>query len=148
MYAGGLPELELLDCRLGPIVFVTPELGKWSTVGGLGVMVDELTVRARAAVCLAHTVVTCFLVGWSGGAWCRCNRDFAVLSQGQEGAGACAALRCDMLKRVDVSFQTDYLAADGIMYSGKSVKVWVGTELVEMGVHIGARAVVFLLKRK
>jgi len=29
--------------RLGPIVFVTPELGRWSTVGGLGVMVDELT---------------------------------------------------------------------------------------------------------
>lgn len=30
--------------HLGPIVFVTPELGKWSTVGGLGVMVDELSV--------------------------------------------------------------------------------------------------------
>jgi len=29
--------------RLGPIVFVTPEIGRWSTVGGLGVMVDELT---------------------------------------------------------------------------------------------------------
>lgn len=29
---------------LGPIVFATPELGKWSTVGGLGVMVDELSV--------------------------------------------------------------------------------------------------------
>ena len=29
--------------RMGPIVFVTTELGKWSTVGGLGVMVDELT---------------------------------------------------------------------------------------------------------
>lgn len=29
--------------KIGPIVFVTPELGKWSTVGGLGVMVDELT---------------------------------------------------------------------------------------------------------
>lgn len=28
---------------LGPIVFVTTELGKWSTVGGLGVMVDELS---------------------------------------------------------------------------------------------------------
>jgi|LauGreDrversion4_2_1035121.scaffolds.fasta_scaffold100723_2 hypothetical protein len=28
---------------LGPIVFVTPELGRWSTIGGLGVMVDELT---------------------------------------------------------------------------------------------------------
>jgi starch synthase len=30
--------------KLGPIVFMTPELGKWSTVGGLGVMVDELSV--------------------------------------------------------------------------------------------------------
>ena len=29
---------------MGPIVFCTPELGKWSTVGGLGVMVDELSV--------------------------------------------------------------------------------------------------------
>jgi len=29
---------------VSPIVFVTPELGKWSTVGGLGVMVDELSV--------------------------------------------------------------------------------------------------------
>jgi starch synthase len=27
---------------LGPIVFCTPELGRWSTVGGLGVMGDEL----------------------------------------------------------------------------------------------------------
>ena len=34
----------LLSNALGPIVFVTPELGKWSTVGGLGVMVDELSV--------------------------------------------------------------------------------------------------------
>jgi len=30
--------------RLGPIVFCTPELGRWSTVGGLGVMVDELSL--------------------------------------------------------------------------------------------------------
>ncbi len=30
--------------RLGPIAFITPELGKWSTIGGLGVMVDELSV--------------------------------------------------------------------------------------------------------
>ncbi len=28
---------------LGPIAFVTPEIGRWSTVGGLGVMVDELS---------------------------------------------------------------------------------------------------------
>nr|PIL98945.1 putative glycogen synthase [Toxoplasma gondii COUG] len=28
---------------LGAICFVTPELGRWSTVGGLGVMVDELS---------------------------------------------------------------------------------------------------------
>jgi starch synthase len=25
-------------------VFATPELGRWSTVGGLGVMVDELSI--------------------------------------------------------------------------------------------------------
>jgi len=30
--------------KLGPIVFATPELGRWSTVGGLGVMVDELSI--------------------------------------------------------------------------------------------------------
>lgn len=30
--------------KLGPIVFCTPELGRWSTVGGLGVMVDELSI--------------------------------------------------------------------------------------------------------
>lgn len=29
--------------KLGPIVFATPEIGRWSTVGGLGVMVDELS---------------------------------------------------------------------------------------------------------
>lgn len=30
--------------KLGPIIFCTPEIGRWSTVGGLGVMVDELTI--------------------------------------------------------------------------------------------------------
>ena len=29
---------------LGPIIFCSPELGRWSTVGGLGVMVDELAI--------------------------------------------------------------------------------------------------------
>jgi glycogen synthase len=29
--------------KLGPIAFVAPELGRWSTVGGLGIMVDELS---------------------------------------------------------------------------------------------------------
>jgi len=32
---------------MGPIVFCTPELGRWSTVGGLGVMVDELSLGLR-----------------------------------------------------------------------------------------------------
>ena len=41
--AGVLAAAMVADSDLGPIVFVTPELGKWSTVGGLGVMVDELT---------------------------------------------------------------------------------------------------------
>lgn len=31
------------DNKLGEIVFVSPELGRWSTVGGLGVMVNELS---------------------------------------------------------------------------------------------------------
>ena len=30
--------------RLGAIAFVTPELGRWSTIGGLGVMLDELSI--------------------------------------------------------------------------------------------------------
>jgi starch synthase len=40
-----IPALEgiLNSSKLGPIVFVTPEVGRWSTVGGLGVMVDELS---------------------------------------------------------------------------------------------------------
>jgi len=33
----------VVNNKLGPIVFCTPELGRWSTVGGLGVMVDELS---------------------------------------------------------------------------------------------------------
>lgn len=33
----------LKENALGPIVLITPELGKWSTVGGLGVMVDNLS---------------------------------------------------------------------------------------------------------
>ena len=33
----------VLGNKLGPITFVTPELGRWSTVGGLGIMVDELS---------------------------------------------------------------------------------------------------------
>lgn len=35
----------IFDCnKLGEIVFTSPELGRWSTVGGLGVMVDELAI--------------------------------------------------------------------------------------------------------
>lgn len=33
---------------LGPIIFCAPELGRWSTVGGLGVMVDELSIGLAA----------------------------------------------------------------------------------------------------
>jgi len=35
----------IFNCnKLGELVFITPELGRWSTVGGLGVMVDELSI--------------------------------------------------------------------------------------------------------
>ena len=33
----------LSNNTLGPIAFVTPQIGAWSSVGGLGVMVDELS---------------------------------------------------------------------------------------------------------
>ena len=37
--------LNINKCNnMGSIVFSTPELGRWSTVGGLGVMVDELSI--------------------------------------------------------------------------------------------------------
>ena len=34
--------------KLGPICFLTPEIGRWSSIGGLGVMVDELTLGLSA----------------------------------------------------------------------------------------------------
>lgn len=34
--------------KMGSIIFITPEIGRFSTVGGVGVMVNELTQ------CLAH----------------------------------------------------------------------------------------------
>ena len=34
--------------QLGIICFITPELGRWSTVGGLGIMVDELSQGLRS----------------------------------------------------------------------------------------------------
>jgi hypothetical protein len=44
-FSENINNLELLmkSNEIGPICFVTPELGRWSTVGGLGVMVDELS---------------------------------------------------------------------------------------------------------
>ena len=36
-------EALLQSKKLGTVAFLTPELGRWSTVGGLGVMVDELS---------------------------------------------------------------------------------------------------------
>ena len=46
-----IPSLKILikENVLGPICFVTPELGRWSTVGGLGVMVDELSQGLNSA---------------------------------------------------------------------------------------------------
>lgn len=42
--------------QIGPIVFVCPELGKWSTAGGLGVMVDELTQDLAELGCDVHVI--------------------------------------------------------------------------------------------
>ena len=46
---------QILECNtLGPIVFVTPEIGRFSKVGGIAVMVDELT---QALVSLGCEVI-------------------------------------------------------------------------------------------
>ena len=42
--------------QLGDIVFVTPELGRFSTVGGIGVMVNELTQAMAALGCNVHVI--------------------------------------------------------------------------------------------
>ena len=43
---------QILQCnRLGPLVFVTPEIGRFSKVGGIAVMVDELTQALQALGC-------------------------------------------------------------------------------------------------
>eukprot|EP00923_Selenidium_pygospionis_P040362 GHVN01069757.1.p1 GENE.GHVN01069757.1~~GHVN01069757.1.p1 ORF type:complete len:1141 (+),score=138.42 GHVN01069757.1:362-3424(+) len=44
-----IAESALKTTAVGPIAFIAAELGKWSTVGGLGVMVDDLTVTLANA---------------------------------------------------------------------------------------------------
>ena len=56
----------LSNNELGSIVFVSPELGRWSTVGGLGVMVDELT-RGLAQLGTNVTVITPYFERNRGG---------------------------------------------------------------------------------
>lgn len=97
----------LVNNKLGRVVFLTPELGKWSTVGGLGVMVDELTV-GLAELGVAVTCISPFY-------------------------------------HVDRKGRGDYLAADGIKYTGMTVSVWVGDERLTLGVHEGIVKGVHLL---
>eukprot|EP01099_Mayorella_cantabrigiensis_P002095 TRINITY_DN1920_c0_g2_i2.p1 TRINITY_DN1920_c0_g2~~TRINITY_DN1920_c0_g2_i2.p1 ORF type:complete len:779 (-),score=196.83 TRINITY_DN1920_c0_g2_i2:145-2481(-) len=53
---GQLSEAILRANKIGPIVFICPELGQWSTVGGLGVMVDELTQDLAVMGCDVHVI--------------------------------------------------------------------------------------------
>eukprot|EP01119_Soliformovum_irregulare_P020831 TRINITY_DN6809_c0_g1_i1.p1 TRINITY_DN6809_c0_g1~~TRINITY_DN6809_c0_g1_i1.p1 ORF type:complete len:2064 (+),score=697.75 TRINITY_DN6809_c0_g1_i1:71-6262(+) len=48
--------LTLEKNRLGSIVFITPEIGRFSTVGGVGVMVNELTQAMASLGCEVHIV--------------------------------------------------------------------------------------------
>lgn len=41
---------------LGPIVFITPEIGRFSTVGGVGVMVNEFTQTLASLGCEVHVI--------------------------------------------------------------------------------------------
>lgn len=45
---------------------MTPELGKWSTVGGLGVMVDELTIGLAALGVDVHVISPFYNVNRKG----------------------------------------------------------------------------------
>ncbi|KAH3767864.1 glycosyl group 1 family protein [Pelomyxa schiedti] len=42
--------------KLGPIVFVTPEMGRFSTVGGIGVVVDELSQCLASFGCSVYVI--------------------------------------------------------------------------------------------
>ncbi|KAM9964867.1 hypothetical protein ACTFIW_004659 [Dictyostelium discoideum] len=51
---------------LGPIVFVTPEIGRFSTVGGVGVMLDELTRSLQLLGCEVHIISPYYNYGKGG----------------------------------------------------------------------------------
>eukprot|EP00274_Cyanoptyche_gloeocystis_P007383 CAMPEP_0196653188 /NCGR_PEP_ID=MMETSP1086-20130531/2781_1 /TAXON_ID=77921 /ORGANISM="Cyanoptyche gloeocystis , Strain SAG4.97" /LENGTH=643 /DNA_ID=CAMNT_0041984253 /DNA_START=70 /DNA_END=2002 /DNA_ORIENTATION=- len=86
------------DARIGPIVFVTPEVGRWSTVGGLGVMVWELAQMLT-----------------------QLGEDVYVISP---------------YYNKNTKGESGYLAKDNINYSF-NVKLWIGEQNVEVGVHEG-----------
>lgn len=48
--------LVLQHNRMGSIVFITPEIGRFSTVGGVGVVVNELTLALAALGCDIHVI--------------------------------------------------------------------------------------------
>lgn len=83
---------------LGPIVFVTPELGRWSTIGGLGVMVDELS-QGLASVGQEVIMITPYY---------ERNR------KGETGYLARDPAQFNFLGTIDVSL--DYKATFGIHY--------------------------------
>ncbi|KAF2075592.1 hypothetical protein CYY_003097 [Polysphondylium violaceum] len=51
---------------LGPIVFITPEIGRFSTVGGVGVMLDELTRSLQLLGCEIHIISPYYNYGKGG----------------------------------------------------------------------------------
>ncbi|GAM27650.1 hypothetical protein SAMD00019534_108260 [Acytostelium subglobosum LB1] len=51
---------------LGPIVFITPEIGRFSTVGGVGVMLDELTRSLQLLGVEVHIISPYYNYGKGG----------------------------------------------------------------------------------
>ncbi|OEH78134.1 hypothetical protein cyc_02046 [Cyclospora cayetanensis] len=98
---------------LSPLVFVAPELGKWSTVGGLGVMVDELST----------TLATC-------GFWGIPHDECAVLEHHLH--DDLSILRSSARRRGE----RGYLEKDGISHAF-NVEVHVGGEFIKLGIHRG-----------
>lgn len=108
---------------MGPIVFITPEIGRFSTVGGVGVMVNELT-QALAALGREIHIISPYY---------NFNR------KGQTGYLAAEGEIFPWCPLLTLSKFVDFCWLNvivGIKYVN-NVVTYIGNEYVEVGVHYG-----------
>ena len=103
--------------EIGPIVFVTPEMGRFSTVGGIGVMVSELT-RSLAELGLDVRVISPYY-NFDKKVGCLCYSLCLTFSLPPSPKGT-----------------TGYLEKEGITWQ-QNVMTTAGNEFIECGLHTG-----------